>query len=75
MVVSETKVSLSRGKCIHANDGQTWKVAESGDTVGISIFPMNKHIAGVDGIQNFCSVRFFAHQAQVHQVSLNGIWR
>ena len=38
-------------------------------------FPCPNMLAGVDRIQNFRSMRFFAHRAQVHHVSLNGIWR
>ena len=38
-------------------------------------FPCPNTLAGVDRIENCRSVRFFAHLAQVHEVSLNGIWR
>ena len=42
-VVSEARVSLSRGQCIHANDDQSWKAMDGGDVVGVAIFPMPKH--------------------------------
>ena len=38
-------------------------------------FPCPNMLSRVDRIQNCGSVRFFVHRAQVHQVSLNDIWR
>ena len=32
-------------------------------------------LAGFDRIQNWGTLTFFAHEAQVHQVSMNGMWR
>ena len=43
MINSEARVSLSRGQCSHANEGQSWKATNGGDAVGIAIFPMPKH--------------------------------
>ena len=43
--------------------------------LALPYFPCPNTLAGVEGIHNCRSVRFFAHQAQVHQVSLNDIWR
>ena len=43
MVVSKARVSLSRGQCSHANEGQIWKAIDGGDAVGVAIFPMPKH--------------------------------
>ena len=36
-------VSLSRGKCSHANESQIWKATDGGDAVGVAIFPMPKN--------------------------------
>ena len=46
-----------------------------GMQLALPYFPCLNTLAGVNRIQNCRSVRFFAHRAQVHQVSLNGIWR
>ena len=43
MVVFEARVSLSRGQCSNANEGQSWKATDGGDMVGIAIFSMPKH--------------------------------
>ena len=48
-------------------------------TVGMRLefpyFPCPNMLAGVDKIQNCRNVTFFAHKAEVHQVSLNDIWK
>ena len=36
------RVSLSRGQCSHANEGQRWKATDGGGAVGIAIFPIPK---------------------------------
>ena len=38
-------------------------------------FPCPKMLLGFEGIQNYGFVMFFAHRAQVHQMSLNDMWR
>ena len=53
-----------------AKAGKPWMV---GVCLALPYFPCPNTLAGVDRIQNFRSVMFFVHRAQVHQVSLNGI--
>ena len=55
-----------------AKAGKPWMVVVR---LALPYLPCPNTLAGVDRIQNCRSVRFFAHRAQVHQVSLNGIWR
>ena len=43
--------------------------------LALPYFPYPNMLARVDEIQKCSSVTFFVHQAQVHKVSLNGIWR
>ena len=48
-------------------------------TMGLSLvfsyFPCPKMLVGIDKIQNWGTLTFFVHNAQVHQVSMNGMWR
>ena len=66
MVVFEARVLLSRGQCSHDNKGQSWKAMDGVDAIGVAIFPCANMLLGVYEIQNCCSVKFFAHRAQVH---------
>ena len=57
---------------MRAKAGNPWMV---GVRLAFPYFPCPNTQSGVDRIQNCRSVRIFAHRAQVHQVSLNDIWR
>ena len=74
-MVFEARVFLSTGQCSHANEGQRWKATDGGDVVGIAIFLMPKHASRSWWNSKFLLREVFSHQAQVHQVSLKGIWR
>ena len=66
-LVGDNAVMPTRAKA-----GKPWMM---GMRLALPYFPCPNTLEGVDKIQNCSSARFFAHRAQVHQVSLNGIWR
>ena len=65
--VGENAITPMRAKV-----GKPWTV---GMRLMLPYFSCPNMLAGVEGIKNCGSMTFFAHREQVHQVSLNSIWR
>ena len=57
---------------MRAKLGKTWMM---GMQLEFPYFPCPNTLVGIDEIQNCGSVIFFTHRVEIHQVSLNGIWR